>query len=152
MPGIFVDSPVGSLYVHEEGGRIDRVSWSRNAGGEVTPLLKEAKRQLLAYFAGERTGFNLPLAPAGSPFQQAVYLMMQQIPYGETRTYGDLARELDSAAQPVGGACGSNPIPIIIPCHRVVAVNGLGGFSGGNGLITKRTLLRLEGALFELPL
>ena len=89
----------------------------------------------------------MPLAPAGSGFRQRVWQAMQAIPVGETRSYGALARALGSAPRAVGGACGANPIPILIPCHRVVAGGGLGGYSGGAGLATKIALLKLEGAL-----
>ena len=85
--------------------------------------------------------------PQGSPFETRVWAAMRQIPYGETRCYGDLADAVGSAARAVGRACGSNPIPIVIPCHRVLAKSGLGGYSGQGGLATKRRLLALEGAL-----
>ena len=94
---------------------------------------------------------SLPLAPAGSPFEKRVWSAMQKIPYGETRCYGDLASDIRSAPRAVGGACGKNPIPIVIPCHRVLAKAGLGGYSGAGGLDTKQALLRLEGALPENP-
>ena len=87
------------------------------------------------------------MAPAGNPFYQDVWRLMREIPFGRTATYGDLARRLGSAAQPVGSACGANPIAILIPCHRVVAANGFGGFSGGAGVESKRFLLHHEGAL-----
>ena len=111
-------------------------------------MLAEAARQLTEYFAGERREFALPLAPSGTPFRRRVWQAMQAIPYGQTRSYGDLARALDSAPRAVGGACGANPIPLVIPCHRVVGAGGaLGGFSGGAGCDTKRQLLALERAL-----
>ena len=92
--------------------------------------------------------FDLPLAPEGTAFQKRVYAAMQRIPFGGMRSYGELAAELGSAARAVGGACGSNPLPIVIPCHRVVAAGGgLGGFSGGAGASTKTWLLHHEGAL-----
>ncbi|MDX1574831.1 MAG: methylated-DNA--[protein]-cysteine S-methyltransferase [Kiloniellales bacterium] len=114
---------------------------------EGSPLLAEAGRQLAAYFAGERRDFELPLAPAGSALHKEVWRLMCAIPFGQTATYGELARKLKSAAQPVGTACGANPIAILIPCHRVVAADGLGGFSGGAGVESKRFLLHHEGAL-----
>jgi len=110
-------------------------------------LLDEAARQLQAYFEGKLSHFDLPLAPAGSPFENRVWTEMQQIPYGETRCYGDLAAAIGSAPRAVGGACGRNPIPIVVPCHRGLAKTGMGGYSGQGGLDTKRALLRLEGAL-----
>ena len=116
-------------------------------GGSATPLLEQAKAQLDAYFAGTLTRFDLPLAPAGTAFQKRVWAAIAAIPYGQTARYGDLARSLDSGPRAIGGACGRNPIPIIVPCHRILAGNGaLGGYSGWNGLDTKRYLLGLEGA------
>ncbi|WP_372674439.1 methylated-DNA--[protein]-cysteine S-methyltransferase, partial [Aquicoccus sp.] len=101
---------------------------------------------LAAYFDGSRFSFELPLRVEGSAFQRAVCNAMLAIPPGETRTYGDIARDLEHPAQAVGQACGANPIPVIIPCHRVLAANGLGGFSGGVGVEIKVWLLRHEGA------
>ncbi len=142
-----MQSPTGPLTLFEEAGKIIVVEWGRGdaAGSTETPLLQEAKNQLAEYFAGDRQVFDLPLNPEGTDFQQAVWQQMLAIPYGETKTYGDLATSLKSAARAVGGACGKNPIPIIIPCHRVMGANGkLTGFSGGEGISTKQALLRLE--------
>jgi len=110
-------------------------------------LLAEAARQIEAYLAGRLTMFSLPLDPRGSGFQRKVWSAMCAIPYGETATYGTIAAELRSSPRAVGGACGRNPIPLVIPCHRVVAATGLGGYSGGEGLATKRWLLALEREL-----
>ena len=150
------DSPVGRLQVTALDGRITRVRWSEaaaptDAGND--PLLAEAGRQLAAYFAGELKAFELPLAPKGSDFQLAVWRIMAGIPYGEVLTYGEVAARTEGCAQAVGSACGANPIPVFIPCHRIVASGGsLGGFSGGGGVETKRKLLLHEGALPpELP-
>jgi len=113
-------------------------------------LLARALGQLEAYFAGDLAVFDLPLAPAGSAFQHRVWAEMARIPFGRTRTYGELARCVEGAAQAVGQACGANPIPIIVPCHRVVAGGGrLGGFSGGRGVVSKRALLAHEDAVPE---
>jgi methylated-DNA-[protein]-cysteine S-methyltransferase len=113
-----------------------------------TALLDNAVAQLTAYFDGAMTDFDLPLSPHGTAFQKSVWDLMRAIPYGWTRAYADLARDLKSAARAVGGACGANPIPVIIPCHRVLAAGGkMGGFSGGDGIPTKVALLRLEGAI-----
>jgi len=104
-------------------------------------------QQLNAYFYCGLRKFELPLAPAGTVFRQRVWEEMVKIPYGQTRNYGEMARRLDSAARAIGGACGENPIPIIIPCHRVVASGPhIGGYSGRGGCDTKRALLELEGA------
>ncbi|MCT8161000.1 methylated-DNA--[protein]-cysteine S-methyltransferase [Pseudoruegeria sp. SHC-113] len=140
-------SPLGPLTLTEKGGAIIALSWHGDAAESTSPLLAEAAAQLAAYFAGDLTDFDLPLRVEGSAFQQAVCAQMRAIPYGQTRTYGDLAKALGHPAQAVGGACGGNPIPILIPCHRVVGAGGLTGFSGAGGVETKAALLRLEGAL-----
>lgn len=145
MPAASLDTPVGALSVTEQDGAITGLAWSDLSTGR-SALLDAALQQLQAYFAGELTAFDLPLRVAGSDFQRAVCDAMLAIPLGETRTYGDIARDLGAPPQPVGNACGSNPIPVIIPCHRVLAANGLGGFSGAGGVETKVTLLKHERA------
>jgi methylated-DNA-[protein]-cysteine S-methyltransferase len=114
----------------------------------VTPLAMEAVRQLRAWLRDAAFEFNLPLAPAGTAFQRRVWQQIAAIPCGETRSYGELAVTLRSAPRPVGGACGANPYPIVVPCHRVVAAGGgLGGFArarGGFLLEVKRWLLDHE--------
>ena len=146
MTRIAFASPVGPLIVTETDGAITALGWGRATPDDETPLLAEARRQLAEYFAGKRTAFDLPLAPEGSAFQRAVCDAMLAIPFGETRTYGEIAAELGASAQAVGNACGGNPIPILIPCHRVLGASGLGGFSGAGGVETKVALLRHEGA------
>lgn len=113
--------------------------------GEETPLLRAAREALLAYFAGERRDFDLPLAPAGTDFQRAVWDALRAIPYGQTRTYGEIAAAVGrpKAVRAVGQANHVNPLPIFIPCHRVVGKGGaLTGYAGGLDL--KRALLALE--------
>ena len=127
-------------------GAITRLVWDGRNEGAVTPLLKEAAAQLSAYDQGQLERFDLPYHVAGSEFQRQVCDLMFAIPLGETRTYGEIAKELGQPPQPVGQACGANPIPVIIPCHRVLAANGLGGFSGDGGIETKVALLRHERA------
>ena len=139
-------SPVGDLTIIEEDGALVALEWGRAPEGAGSQLLMEAKRQLDAYFARKLKKFDLPLRMIGTAFQKRVWARMVKIPYGETVSYGRVARELDSGPRAVGTACGRNPIPIIVPCHRILASNGLGGFSGGTGLETKRALLRLEKA------
>lgn len=141
-------SALGMLTVTEVGGAIVTLRWQGTAATAApTPLLAEAARQLAAYFDKRLGDFDLPLRPAGSPFQQAVWLAMCRIPAGATRSYGAIAAELGAPARAVGGACGANPIPIIIPCHRILATGGsLGGYSGQGGNATKLFLLALEGA------
>jgi methylated-DNA-[protein]-cysteine S-methyltransferase len=141
---ISFDSPIGQLAITEEAHAIVAIRWGAEPEGEPSLLLDEARRQLRQYFAGQRGFFDLPLAPAGTPFERRVWAAMQEIPYGETRRYGELATEVDSAPRAIGRACGHNPIPIVIPCHRVLARGGIGGYSGGTGLATKRALLALE--------
>ena len=147
MPSCSLPSPVGMLTIEEADEKIAAIRWADDPPGNGSPLLAEAARQLEAYFAGRLSRFDLPLAPAGSPFETRVWAAMRQIPYGETRCYGELAASVGSAPRAVGRACGANPIPIVIPCHRVLAKGGLGGYSGAGGLTTKRHLLALEGAL-----
>jgi methylated-DNA-[protein]-cysteine S-methyltransferase len=155
MPQLSCLTPIGDLTISAEDDAIVALDWGRGRDQAQTPLLREAVAQLQDYFDGLRTSFDLPLAPEGSPFQQRVWAALRAIPPGETRSYGDLARLLNSSARAVGQANGRNPIPIIIPCHRVVASGGrIGGYSGGDGTSTKRILLGIEqrarpgGALF----
>jgi methylated-DNA-[protein]-cysteine S-methyltransferase len=147
MLSLSISTPVGDLVLEELGGALVSIRWSRERAANCSPLLAEAASQLDAYFAGRLTEFDLPLRPAGSAFEQSVWAQMQKIRYGKTRCYGDLAAAIASAPRVVGGACGKNPIPIVIPCHRVLAKTGLGGYSGSGGLKTKQALLVLEGAL-----
>jgi len=145
MPQATIRTPVGPLAITETDGAIIRVTWEETENPERTAVIAEAFRQLEAYFASELTVFDLPLAPAGGELQQQVMAAMSAIPFGQTRTYGDIARELGTYGQPVGRACGANPIPVIIPCHRVLSAKGLGGFSGAGGVDTKIALLKHEG-------
>ncbi|HJO72640.1 MAG TPA: methylated-DNA--[protein]-cysteine S-methyltransferase [Rhodospirillales bacterium] len=139
-------SPLGPLTLFADADALIAVEWGGAPDPAPTPVLREAVAQLEAYFRGHLTSFELPLRLPSSPFQRAVWVLMGDIPYGATRTYGDLARELDSAPRAVGGACGRNPIPIIVPCHRVLGAGGrMAGYSGGAGVETKQALLRLEG-------
>lgn len=146
MPQFTMPSPAGFLTVTEDNGAITSLRF----GGEreippPTPLLQETQRQLNAYFAGTLTSFDLPLAPKGTPFQQAVWQALRTIPYAETRTYGEIAAAVGNpkACRAVGMANHANPIAIVIPCHRVVGKNGtLTGYAGG--LERKQVLLELE--------
>ncbi|HLI10190.1 MAG TPA: methylated-DNA--[protein]-cysteine S-methyltransferase [Alphaproteobacteria bacterium] len=152
MPSLAIESPLGPLTLVQEGDAIAALHFDGRGGRDGTPLLREAEAQLAAYFTRRSTGFALPLAPRGSPFQRALWRRLQAIPYGEVCTYGALAAELGSEPRAVGWGCGSNPLPIVIPCHRVVASNGLGGYSGGKGRPTKVKLLALERIdLFSPP-
>jgi len=148
----YVDSPVGRLALEADHDVLTRVRWTgdQDRGRAAAPggVLREAARQLDLYFARRLTRFDLPLAAEGTAFQKRVWAAMVEIPYGETATYGGLAMALGSGPRAVGTACGRNPIPIVVPCHRVLASGGReGGFSGGQGLSTKRQLLAIEGTI-----
>ena len=141
-------TPLGPLTLFARDGALAALRWGRAAREDDSNLLAQAAAGLAAYFAGDRYSFDLPLAPEGTGHDRKVWRAMRDIPHGETRTYGDIARAIGSGAQAVGNACGRNPIPIIVPCHRIVGANGaIGGYSGKGGAETKRFLLGLEGAL-----
>jgi methylated-DNA-[protein]-cysteine S-methyltransferase len=156
-------SPIGELLLIGDGAALTSVWFPSGDGAPADPppgagerddgdpVLAEAARQLTEYFAGRRTDFDLPLVTGGTPFQQRVWGALRDIPYGTTTSYGEIARRLGlhgGASRAVGLASGSNPISIVIPCHRVIGADGsLTGFGGG--LDRKRFLLDLErGALF----
>ena len=155
-----IDSPVGELRLVEHDGALTAIEFTpfregdgrpRGLRDDANPVLVETARQLQAYFARELKEFDLPLAPAGSDFQLRVWKELQLIGFGETASYGDIAHRLgmtNAASRAVGLANGRNPIPIVIPCHRVIGANGtLTGYAGG--LDRKQTLLSLEqDALF----
>lgn len=148
MPHTSLNTPLGVLSLFEEKEALVAIEWGHAPGNDTTPLLQNVCAQLDAYFDRYLLSFDLPLRPHGTPFQRSVWSSLQRIPYGETVTYGQLATALDTGPRAVAGACGRNPLPIIIPCHRVVGANHLlGGYSGGDGAATKEALLRLEGAL-----
>lgn len=155
-----IDSPVGPLTLVGTGDALSGLYMSRQRhrppaetfGPSDPAPFTEATRQLRDYFAGQRTEFDLPLAPHGTEFQLRVWKALQQIPYGRTLSYGELATEIGrpSAARAVGLANGRNPISIIVPCHRVVGATGdLTGYGGG--LDRKRQLLNLERATLATP-
>ena len=146
----YFESPIGTLRLLSDGHALVRVEFEnlRENDGEQRSdrVLENTASQLKEYFAGKRRDFELPLAPAGTDFQQGVWNQLQTIPFGELRTYRDVAIGVGNlkAVRAVGAANGRNPIPIIVPCHRVVGSNGkLTGFAGG--LDAKRKLLALEG-------
>ncbi len=153
-----LDSPVGRLALTAVGPALVRIAWADREPGDPlgvardSSLLTRAAAQLQDYFAGARRTFDLPLAPEGTPFQRRVWTEMTRIPFGNTSTYGALSKKLYSAPRAIGQACGANPIPIVIPCHRVLGAGGdLGGYSGGAGLGTKLALLELEGGRAAEP-
>ena len=131
----------------EEDGRVARLKWGGlRLRDEPTPMLADVGAQLAAYFDGRLTMFDVEMSFESSPFQHGVLESMMSIPYGSTKTYGDIADYVEGSAQAVGNACGANPIPILIPCHRVLGATSLGGFSGAGGVESKVFLLRREGA------
>jgi methylated-DNA-[protein]-cysteine S-methyltransferase len=151
VPQLSLHTPLGDLTVSEEGGQIVALDWGWGRDQTPTPLLRCARELLDAYFDLKSMTFDLPLAPSGTPYQRRVWAALRAIPYGQTRTYGAIACIVGGSARSVGMANAANPIPILIPCHRVVARDGLGGYSGGDGPATKRALLELEaraGSLF----
>lgn len=154
MPRVVVDSPVGPLGLIGSDAGLRAVLFD---GGSIRPegrsrVLGEAARQLDAYFAGESVSFDVPLELHGTDFQRRCWLALASIPYGQTVSYGEQARRLglgSDAARAVGAANGRNPVPIVLPCHRVIGASGsLTGFGGG--LHVKRFLLEHEGALLPL--
>jgi len=145
MPQLTCLTPLGELTISEEDGMIVALDWGRGRDQARTPLLLRAVAQLQDYFDNPAAGFDLPLRPYGSAFQCRVWGALRAIPAGGSRSYGELARELGTSARAVGQANGANPIPLIIPCHRVLAAGGaLGGYSGGDGPPTKLWLLNHE--------
>ena len=157
---LLLASPVGPLLVEHDGQAVRAIHyWPQGAhppaGTRVEPTRDDAlgwrvAEQLREYFAGKRRDFDLPLAVEGTEFQRRVWDALRTIPFGETRTYGDVAGQIEcSAARAIGQANRRNPIPIVIPCHRVLASNGIGGYAGqagaGEHVDTKRWLLRHEG-------
>lgn len=150
----YLETPIGTLLIAGDEDAVRRVEFPKNGKARRPEAewcessrgpVGEAARQLREYFAGKRTDFDLPLAPEGTAFQREVWRRLQEIPYGETISYGELAKRIGNpkASRAVGAANGQNPIPIVIPCHRVIGASGkLTGFGGG--LPTKEALLALE--------
>ncbi len=150
--GFCYQTPLGEIAIIENGEAITGLSFEKVLPDQVnhreTPLLKEASQQLAQYLQGKRRSFDLPLCPQGTVFQQKVWEALQDIPYGEVRSYQQIARAIGNAkaCRAVGGANNKNPIAIIIPCHRVIGANGsLVGYGGG--LDIKQKLLTLENQM-----
>jgi methylated-DNA-[protein]-cysteine S-methyltransferase len=147
-PQLSLHSPIGDLTLSENDGKLVSIDWGWVEVQSETALLTDVRERLNAYFdsgTGKFGGIQMELT--GTDFQRRVWAAMCKIPAGSTETYGALAARIQSGARAVGSACGKNPIPIIVPCHRVVASIGLGQYSGGDGTETKAALLRLEGAM-----
>jgi len=148
-----LQTEIGWIEVSADNDAITRLFWRgvQPARLQSSPLVKEAVKQLGAYFDKRLTEFDLPIAADGTGFAKDVWDVMLDIPYGQTLTYGDVATRLNVPAQAVGQACGQNPIAVIIPCHRIVGTNWLGGYSSELGVNAKEYLLDLErgqGRLF----
>jgi methylated-DNA-[protein]-cysteine S-methyltransferase len=148
-------APFAVLGIRTGGGAVTRVDYlplSERAAAPADPVAERACRQVERYLDDGEFRFNLPLSPAGTAFQRRVWDSLSAIPVGESRTYGELARNLRTAPRAIGGACGANPIALVIPCHRVVGTHGsLGGFMGvtdGDPIAIKRWLLAHEGYRF----
>lgn len=146
----YLATPLGTLRLVSNGEALERIEFSQMHGDDgqqrTDPALEQAALQLEEYFAGRRTSFSVPLAAQGTDFQHQVWSALQAIPFGELRSYRDIADSIGNhkAVRAVGAANGRNPIPIIVPCHRVIGSDGtLTGFAGG--LPAKRQLLALEG-------
>lgn len=150
-----IATPLGRIGIRMTGNAVNTLDYLAADASEQPPVdtaTAAVVAQLEAYFHDPRDQFTAPLAPGGTAFQQRVWAALQAIPVGTVLTYGDLAQKLDTAARAIGGACRANPIPILIPCHRVVGRQGLGGYTGvvtGDPLGIKRWLLRHEGAMVE---
>ena len=150
----YLDTPIGQLRLVSDGRHITAIEFEGMHGTSSEdraaddPALSACAQQLTEYFAGGRKSFDLPLAPVGTPFQNSVWDALRKIPFGELRSYRDIASDIHNikAVRAVGAANGRNPIPIVVPCHRVIGSDGsLTGFAGG--LASKEALLRLEGAI-----
>ena len=147
MPQLSMHTPVGDITISEERDAIVSLDWGWGSRQAPTGLLRSIRTMLERYFDGAPFDGDLPLSPAfGTQYQRRVWAALRTIPHGQTRTYGDIARMVGGSARSVGSANGKNPIPILIPCHRVVACNGIGGYSGDGGTTTKRSLLAIEAA------
>lgn len=144
-------APFGRLGIRVADGHVVRIEYLPPGDELLAPrdaVSRETCRQLARYLEDPRATFDLPLRPDGSPFRQRVWEALTRIPAGEVLTYGELAEQLGTVARPVGGACGANPIPPVVPCHRVISASGLGGFMGrtdGHPMQVKRWLLAHEG-------
>lgn len=141
-----ITGPFGPVSLVERDGLLVGLEWRLPEVAGESAVLSEGLAQLAAYFDGRLRCFDLPL-DWGTGLNAGVRRAMAAIPWGETRTYGQIAKAVGAPAQAVGQACGANPLPIIIPCHRVTGTNWFGGFSAPGGVETKAALLRHEGAL-----
>lgn len=146
MPSLCMKSPIGPLTITSENSAIVTISFAKTESNETHPVLLQCKKELEEYFARKREYFSVPLAPKGTSFQTNVWKELRHIPYGECASYKDIANRIKNpnAMRAVGGANNKNPLPILIPCHRVIGADGkLVGYGGG--VDKKIFLLELEG-------
>lgn len=147
-----LETPVGRLLLCTDGDALTEIRFNaKEVRTDASPVLEQAERELNEYFAGKRKAFSVPVSPKGTPFQRRIWDALRGIPYGETVSYGEVARRIGSprACRAAGMANHKNPIPIVIPCHRVIGADG--GMTGyGGGLEIKRRLLELEGIHVEV--
>lgn len=147
-----MDSPVGRLYIETEDEQLVMLEYhSRKqlTRHKLSPFSRRVKKQIENYFKSAKSNLSVPVSLEGTDFQKRVWAVLQKIPTGQTRTYGDISKQLHSSPRAVGNACRANPVPLIVPCHRVVASSGIGGFGGktaGRNIDCKSWLLRHEGS------
>ncbi|UYN83958.1 MAG: methylated-DNA--[protein]-cysteine S-methyltransferase [Microcella sp.] len=155
-PGLLtIDSPIGRIALHSDGDAVTRLEIATQgrlttdgAPDSPTPVLRRTATELAQYFAGRRTDFTVPVRLIGTPFQLDIWRQLQAIPFGDVRGYGELGRATGrpTAGRAVGGAVGANPVPLLVPCHRVLASDArITGYSAGDGVVTKVWLLDHEG-------
>jgi len=150
MPATQLTTPLGTLYLTTHQNALTSLCFDMPEHTAISdsedPLIQQIKTELTQWFKDPKTVFTVPLNPTGTPFQLKVWQALQQIPCGETRTYSTLAAQLNTHARAIGSACRANPLPIIIPCHRVVAKQGLGGYTGA----TEGEMIRIKSCLLAL--
>ena len=148
-----IDSPCGMLGIWDDGQVLQAINFLYEGAQARSPrsvLAEKASIQLEKFFSDPKFQFDLPLAASATPFQKQARQALLRIPVGQTMSYGNVAKTIASSARAIAGACRRNPVPIIVPCHRVIAINGIGGFSGalgGKPLENKKWLLKHESAI-----
>ena len=146
MKDTIIQTPIGNIEIKIRKGRLTGLSWTDKKKTGLTAESREIKKQLLEYLRGERKKINFPITADGTPFEKKVWAVMSSTKYGETITYGDIAKKISNSPRAVGQAAKRNPLLILIPCHRVVGKHNLGGFSGKTRIDKKKILLEIEGS------
>lgn len=147
-----MDSPVGRIYIETEGESLIKLEYhskKKVTSHKLGKFSAKVKKQIQNYFKSAKSNLTVPVSLEGTDFQKKVWAALQKIPVGQTRTYGDISDKLKSSPRAVGNACRANPVPLIVPCHRVIASSGIGGFGGktsGRNIDCKSWLLRHEGS------